>query len=56
MHVLCTGGMAEFVFRAAALEMYGVALPPGEELQWKVSRNKDIRELCLEVGRLLLTT
>ena len=49
MHVLCTGGMAEFVFRAAALEMYGVALPPGEELQWKVGRNKDIRELCLEV-------
>ena len=45
-----SGGMAEHVFRAAALELYGVTLPAGEALQWKAGRNKDIRELSLEVG------
>lgn len=45
-----SGGLAAHVFRAAALELFGVAIPAAEPLQWKAGRNKDIRELSLEVG------
>ena len=36
-----SGGLAEHVFRAAAHELYGVAIPAAEPLQWKAGRNKD---------------
>ncbi|KAL1511720.1 hypothetical protein AB1Y20_005008 [Prymnesium parvum] len=40
------GGYAEFVFRAAAAELFGVQeLGP---LQWKAGRNADVAELTLE--------
>lgn len=44
-----SGGCAEFVFRFAARELFGVSLPP-TALEWKAGRNADISEASLEVG------
>ena len=45
-----SGGYAEFVFRHAARELYGVVLTPEEvAARWRQGRNSDIAELALEV-------
>ena len=44
-----SGGMAEFVFRVAAKELFGVDLPPGP-MPWVQGRNADIHELELQQG------
>jgi len=49
-----SGGGAEYVFRRAAVELFGVQLP-AHPLEWKAGRNKDLQELCLTVeGRVVL--
>ena len=42
-----SGGAAEFVFRVAARELFGVELPPEAPLPWTAGRNQDHRELLL---------
>ena len=42
-----SGGAAEFVFRVAARELFGVELPPDSPLPWTQGRNVDHRELVL---------
>lgn len=49
---LCVGGYAEYIFRAAAFDLFGVQMPDGP-LPFKAIRNTDFRELALEV--MLLT-
>lgn len=44
-----SGGAADFVFREAAAELYGVTLPAGP-LPWVRGRNADVAELTLTVG------
>ncbi|KAL4424954.1 hypothetical protein ABPG77_009683 [Micractinium sp. CCAP 211/92] len=44
-----SGGYLEHVFRAAAWQLFGQRLPPGE-LQMTVGRNADLREVTLSVG------
>ena len=44
-----SGGHAEFVFRMASYELFGVSHPPGP-LPWVVGRNADLQELSLEHG------
>jgi iron only hydrogenase large subunit-like protein len=43
------GGYLEHVFRAAALELFGITIPPGP-LPLTRGRNPDLRECVLEVG------
>ena len=45
-----SGGAAEFVFRAAAKELFGVDLPDGVALPWRAGRNQDLQEVTLEHG------
>ena len=42
-----SGGAADFVFRVAARELFGVDLPPDAPLPWTAGRNVDHRELLL---------
>ena len=44
-----SGGTAEFVFRCAAKELYGVDMPPGP-LPWTRGKNSDLHELELSHG------
>ena len=44
-----SGGAAEFVFRAAAAELFEVVIPEGEPLVWVAGRNSDTSELTLKV-------
>ena len=37
-----SGGHADVVFRAAALELFGVVFPHGSPLPWVAGRNADI--------------
>ncbi|PNH06589.1 Cytosolic Fe-S cluster assembly factor NARFL [Tetrabaena socialis] len=41
-----SGGYADFVYRAAARELYGIEVPPGP-LPWRSLRNADFQELTL---------
>lgn len=43
-----SGGGAEYVFRRAAAEIFGVQLPL-RALEWRAGRNKDLQELSLTV-------
>ncbi|GLI69561.1 hypothetical protein VaNZ11_014197 [Volvox africanus] len=45
-HGSSSGGYADFVFRTAAREVYGVEVPPGP-LPWRTRRNADLQELSL---------
>lgn len=45
-----SGGFAEYTFRLAAKELFGVELKADEPLVWKEGRNSDIREVKLEVN------
>ncbi|KAG2497731.1 hypothetical protein HYH03_004467 [Edaphochlamys debaryana] len=42
-----SGGYADYVFRTAARELYGVEVPPGP-LPWRALRNSDFQELVLD--------
>ncbi|GLC37025.1 hypothetical protein PLESTB_001400200 [Pleodorina starrii] len=42
-----SGGYADFVFRTAAREVWGVEVPPGP-LPWRIKRNADLQELSLD--------
>lgn len=42
-----SGGTAEFVFRVAAKELFGVNVPPGP-LPWVQGKNSDLHELTLD--------
>ena len=42
-----SGGYAEYVFRTAAFELFGIDLGDSA-LTWKAGRNKDVAELVLE--------
>jgi hypothetical protein len=44
-----SGGAADFVFRSAAAELFGVRIPVGEPLPWVAGRNADTAELTLRV-------
>jgi hypothetical protein len=44
----CAGGYLEYVFRAAARELFGADVPPGP-LPLRPLRNADLREVTLEV-------
>jgi len=44
-----SGGHADFVFRHAARELFGVSLPAGP-LAWVAGRNADLQEVTLEHG------
>lgn len=44
-----SGGAADFVFRAAATELFGIRIPEGEPLPWVAGRNADTSELTLQV-------
>ena len=45
-----SGGYAEFVFRHAARELFGVALEPDAPLPWRQGRNADMQVLELHAG------
>jgi len=50
------GGYCEFVFRVAALELFGIAIPDEQPLPWTEGRNADLREVRLVVdGEVRLT-
>ena len=42
-----SGGYADFVFRSAAMELFGIDVG-ASALEWKTGRNQDIAELVLE--------
>ncbi|GIL48012.1 hypothetical protein Vafri_4733 [Volvox africanus] len=45
-HGSSSGGYADFVFRTAAREVFGIEVPPGP-LPWRTRRNADLQELSL---------
>jgi hypothetical protein len=44
-----SGGAADFVFRSAAAELFGITIPEGQPLPWVAGRNADTSELTLRV-------
>lgn len=44
-----SGGAADFVFRVAAAELFGVCIPQDEPLNWVAGRNSDMSELTLKI-------
>ena len=48
LYYQCAGGYAEYIYRVAASELFGVQLPEGP-LPFKAIRNTDFKEICLEV-------
>ena len=48
MRLPCAGGYLNYVFRAAAQQLFGRALPPGP-LPLRALRNADFQEVSLEV-------
>jgi len=44
-----SGGYADFVFRRSASRLFGINISPDKPLEWRTLRNRDLRELTLQV-------